>query len=306
MEVPLPWERLLWSGRSLALRPTRYVLTDFRLVSIAPDGCREIALYDVHRVQPVPSLVDRLLGRSTIIVYAADRRRGSIPIVRIRRGEQLATVIELLAGDPSDPPDPDSVRQALNAAPWQPRSVVARYRNALVSIAAILAIVFGVANGLHGKSPAVVYPRDDQIYPAGLKRDRDSIVRFMESSVMPWARTTLAPIVGGEDRVTCETCHGSSPDARDWQMPGVAELPKPDIADRGWEQFSSTMDAQMRNAIYGYVAESDNQARAKYMREVVMPGMAALLHRPAYDFTRNYEYNLTHAAFGCYHCHRVR
>ena len=41
------------------------------------------------------------------------------------------------------------------------------------------------------------------------------------------------------------------------------------------------MDAQMRNAIYGYFAESDKQAKAAYMREVVMPGMARLLHRPA-------------------------
>jgi hypothetical protein len=42
------------------------------------------------------------------------------------------------------------------------------------------------------------------------------------------------------------------------------------------------------------------------MRQVVMPGMARLLHRPPYDFTRSYEYNRTRAAFGCYHCHRVR
>ena len=42
-----------------------------------------------------------------------------------------------------------------------------------------------------------------------------------------------------------------------------------------------------------------------YMREVVMPGMARLLHRPAYDFTRPYEYNRSRRALGCYHCHQV-
>jgi hypothetical protein len=42
------------------------------------------------------------------------------------------------------------------------------------------------------------------------------------------------------------------------------------------------------------------------MRKVVLPGMARLLKRPAYDFTRAYEYNRTRAAFGCYHCHKVR
>jgi hypothetical protein len=65
------------------------------------------------------------------------------------------------------------------------------------------------------------------------------------------------------------------------------------------------MDAQMRNAIYGYLAESDKQTKAAYMREVVMPGMARLLKRPAYDFTKPYEYNRSVLAFGCYHCHRV-
>jgi hypothetical protein len=41
------------------------------------------------------------------------------------------------------------------------------------------------------------------------------------------------------------------------------------------------------------------------MREVVLPGMARILKRPAYDFTRSYEYNRRRAGFGCYHCHRV-
>ena len=89
-------------------------------------------------------------------------------------------------------------------------------------------------------------------------------------------------------------------------MPAVAALPEPHFKQLGWELYSTAMDAQMRNAIYGYLAESDNQARAAYMRQVVMPGMARLLHRPAYDFTKSYEYNRTRAAFGCYHCHRVQ
>jgi hypothetical protein len=41
------------------------------------------------------------------------------------------------------------------------------------------------------------------------------------------------------------------------------------------------------------------------MREVVMPGMAKLLRRPAYDFTKTYELNRRQGAFGCYHCHRM-
>jgi len=62
----------------------------------------------------------------------------------------------------------------------------------------------------------------------------------------------------------------------------------------------------MRNAIYGYVADSEKQRKAAYMREVVVPGMARLLHRPAYDFTRPYDYNRSRDAIGCYHCHTVQ
>jgi hypothetical protein len=105
--------------------------------------------------------------------------------------------------------------------------------------------------------------------------------------------------------VTCETCHGQNAAARDWQMPGVAALPQSDVTQQGWEIYGG-MDTQMRNAIYGYLAESDKQARAAYMREVVMPGMAGLLRRPPYDFTKAYDYNRSHHAFGCYHCHRVK
>ena len=100
------------------------------------------------------------------------------------------------------------------------------------------------------------------------------------------ARTALARIAGGADRVSCETCHGGAPDQRGWHMPSVSALPLPDVLDRGWEIYNSTLDAQMRNAIYGYSAGSDNQAKAGDMREIVMPGMARLLHRPAHTTSR--------------------
>ena len=90
---------------------------------------------------------------------------------------------------------------------------------------------------------------------------------------MPWARIALGRIKGGPERVTCETCHGVDRMDRGWQMPAVAALPEPHFRQLGWELSSTAMDAQMRNAIYGYLAESDNQARAAYMRQVVMPGM---------------------------------
>jgi hypothetical protein len=277
-------------------------LTDFRLVCAAGRRSDEIALADIGDIHYDESWIDRLFGTSTVSVHARDRRRPPIVLTHVRRGHQLAALLELISADPNAHWETAAVRAALR---WEPRARIAGYREAVLSVATLALSVFVVAISLHGKTPAVVYPADDAIYPNGRKKDREAIVRFMETQVMPWARVTLGPIKGGPDTIGCETCHGPSPGERDWQMPAVATLPQPDVAARGWEMYSAGMDAQMRNAIYGYIADTDNQRRAAYMREVVMPGMARLLQRPAYDFTRSYEYNFTHFAFGCYHCHRV-
>ena len=221
----------------------------------------------------------------------------------MRRGAQLAALIELLAADPRARVDVDSAKATMA---WEPRVTTPGKPEALTGIAVILLSVIAVVVGLHGKIPAIAYPADDAIYPHGQKRERAEIVRFMETAVMPWARQALAPIVGSAADVTCATCHGVDPDAQGWTMPAVAALPRPVVREAGWENYGGPMDAQMRNAIYGYSAESDKTSRAGYMREVVMPGMARLLHRPAYDFTRPYEYNREQFAFGCYHCHRVK
>jgi hypothetical protein len=304
MEVPLPWERLLWRGRSAMSRGEEYALTDFRLVLIAGDRSDEIALQDIGEVRRTESLLDRLLGVSTIVVEPRRRLRTPFTLRRIRHGDQLAALIELVAGDPQASLDPKSVAEALL---WKPK--VSRGYSELLPAAAIVVVgILAVAIGVRGKSSSsrIRYSPDDAIYPNGEKRDHAAVMAMMENEVMPWARDALGPIKGGRDHVTCETCHGVDPAARDWRMPGVAALPKPDLADRGWETYSAGMDAQMRNAIYGYLSESDNQAKAAYMREVVLPGMARLLHRPAYDFTKTYDYNRIQNAFGCYHCHRVR
>jgi len=169
-----------------------------------------------------------------------------------------------------------------------------------------LVAAIAVAVGVRGRAASATYSADDAIYPNGEKRDEASIIAFMEAEVMPWARTVIGPLKGGPGRITCETCHGPAQGDGRWQRPAVAALPEPAVVFRGWETYSEKMDAQTRNAIYGYIAESDNQTKAAYMREVVMPGMAALLHRPAYDFTKPYAYNRSHLAFGCYHCHQVK
>ena len=302
----LPWERLLWSGRpwqlGALLRGERYLLTDFRLVRTSRCGASEIALDDAGDVQRTETGVERLFGASTIVVNTCPPG-DAIALRSIRRGAQLAALIELLAGDPQAPRDAAAVRAALE---WNPRQPAFDLRSALGGFVAVLAAIFAVVIGLHGKTVTPPYADDDAIAPNGEKRDDAAIVHFMERDVMPWARQTLGRLKGGPEKVTCATCHGADAAARRWAMPAVAALPQPDVRQRGWEIYSTTMDAQMRNAIYGYLAESENQAKAAYMREIVVPGMARLLHRPAYDFTRSYEYNRSRRALGCYHCHQVQ
>jgi hypothetical protein len=302
----LPWERLLWTGRPWRLRQwlagERYYLTDFRLVRESACCPDEIPLQDIGDVARTESALDRILGSSTLIVHSRNGDRPPFVIADIRRGEQLAAMLELISTDPSVASDAESVRAALA---WTPRSP-AVYREPIGAFAAVVTAMAAVVIGMHGHSVTVVYGEDDAIRPGGVKRPVDEIVRFMDHEVMPWARLALGRIVGGSDRVNCETCHGAKAEIRNWQMPAVAALPEPEVRERGFEIYSAGMDAQMRNAIYGYVAQPDKSAKAAYMREVVMPGMAALLHRPVYDFTKSYEHNRSRNALGCYHCHRVK
>ncbi len=305
--IPLPWERTLWSGRplrlGLRLRREQYILTDFRLIRRTSGRLDELVLHDIAEVQRRESRLDRLLGTSTVAVHARREGVGPIVLAGIRRGASVAALLELLSGDPQAACDVESIHSALE---WNPQPPAGPYTEAIGPFVALIIAVIVLLVGFRGHAAPIAYAADEAIEPNGVKKSRAEIVQFMETSVMPWARTVLGPIKGGAERITCETCHAAQADRRDWQMPSVAALPLPAVRDRGWELYNTRLDAQMRNAIYGYVAKSDNQARAAYMREMVVPGMARLLGRPAYDFTKTYEYNRAHHALGCYHCHRVK
>jgi hypothetical protein len=300
-QIPLPWERLLWSGRSWR---ARYFLTDFRLVRLVGDQAEEVALHEITDVQRSQSRLELLTGTSTLVVHAAGSARG-LALHGIRRGAQLAALLELLSSESAPSSlDAESVRAALE---WEPRPRRRVYGETLGALALVALAVTAVATGFHARAAALTFSPDDPMMSVdGSRRPQAEIMRFMKEDVLPWARTALGPIKGGPDHVTCQTCHGTDAAARGWRMPAVAALPQPDLRDQGWEHYGGAMDAQMRNAIYGYLAESDKQAKAGYMREVVMPGMAGLLHRPPYDFTQPYEYNRSRQAFGCYHCHQVK
>ena len=293
------WERRLWTGR-------RYLLTDFRIISTERGATHELALDDIGDVHRSQTGRQRVFGVSTIDVRPRDPRRSALVLRNVRRGAQLAALVELLATDPDARVDADAAGTARATMAWTPHVRTPGKRETLTGISVIVLSAIAVLVGLHGRNAAVAYPADDAIYPRGEKRDHAEIVRFMQVSVMPWARQALAPIAGSPGKVTCGTCHSAEAEATGWQMPAVARLPRPVVRTAGWENYGGPMDAQMRNAIYGYSAEPGKVSRAAYMREIVMPGMARLLHRPAYDFTRTYEYNRERFAFGCYHCHKVK
>ena len=109
MEFPLPWERLLWRGHSL-LPPRTHstVLTDFGWCESRTAREDELAIYDLGGVQTTRSWVDRLLGTSTLIVTARDDRRSPLVLRHIRRGAEVAAVLELLVSEPHQTLDVDA------------------------------------------------------------------------------------------------------------------------------------------------------------------------------------------------------
>ena len=284
---------------------TEYAFTDFRLVVKRRNRtAHELALDDIESVSLTQAWWQRTAGTSTVHVFS--RRGGpALELANIHHGPQMALVLQLRAtelfGDDTRALNADFVRRALG--PGAP-SILRPHQGCIRGHARVRADVRHHRARTHSSLP-VVYAVDDSIAPHGSRRSTAEIAAFMERDVMPFARRALGPLVGGADNVTCETCHGSDAAARSWRMPGVRALPEPELRLAGLERARSWLDPQMRNAVYGYLAEEDKQSVAAYMRQVVMPGMARLMHRPAYDFAQSYGYNRSRAAVGCYHCHLV-
>ena len=303
------WEQVLWSSSpafpsSLARPASDYILTDFRII-VRRRGriVQELALDDAAGVRLSQSWYERLAATSTVRIDSR-RLNSTVELRGIHQGPQLALVLQLLCtGRVGTDIDRQFVASAL--APDAPRLL--RPRMGLVIAATVaFALTFGVIGvARHNSLAPVTYAADDPIAPNGHRRSPAAIRAFMEKEVMPFARRVLAPIEGGVGNVTCETCHGADAAARQWHMPGVRALPDPEFRSAGMERVGFWLEPQIRNAVYGYLAEEDKQSTAAYMRAVVMPGMAKLMNRPAYDFTKSYGYNRARAAVGCYHCHLV-
>ena len=199
--------------------------------------------------------------------------------------------------------DAEFFRSALGpAAP----SILRPRQGLALAATLVFAVTFGVlALTRQSSLPPVVYAEDDPVAPHGDRRSTEEITAFMEREVMPFARHALGPLVGGAENVTCETCHGSDGAQRNWRMPGVRALPEPELGSRGSSARGRGSIRRCEMPSTDILLKKDKQSVAAYMRQVVMPGMAKLMHRPAYDFAQSYGYNRSRAAVGCYHCHLV-
>lgn len=304
-----PWERVFWSSSpafpSSALHfGTSYALSDLRVV-VRRYGrlIQEIALDDIAAVRLEQNWCQRLAATSTVRIRS--HRAGRVLALKnIHHGPQLALILQLLATDRFGALlDAEFVANALG--PGAP-DLLRPNQGLLAAVTLAFVLIFvvvGVAR--HDTLAPVTYGADDPIAPGGHRRSTAEIMGFMKAEVMPFARRALAPVVGGAGNVKCETCHGDDAEARNWNMPGVRALPEPEVRWAGLERAGFWLDPQMRNAVYGYLADGEKLPTAAYMRGVVMPGMARVMHRPPYDFTKSYGYNRARVAVGCYHCHLV-
>ena len=292
------WERVIWRSRRVAVTDLRVVhLRRGRIVG-------EVLAADVASVTVQPSAMAWTGAGTLVVTPRTGQRHGQRPedrplrIPGVWRVRHLALTLNLVVADLQGVPPHDSITSLPMPSIWKMAASVPLGASLISPL--ILGITsVGVMGYLATHQVREVHAADDPVRPNGVKRSRQEIVAFMEGEVMPFAVVALEPVVG-KGKVRCETCHGANAVERDWRMPAVAKLPEPDVtavAARG------TVDSGVRNAIHGYLANAGNQRVTGHMRGVVLPGMAALLHRPAYNFAQPYDYNVERSALGCYHCH---
>ena len=292
---PLPWERV-------SIRTRRYAVSDLRLVFLRSGAVQaEVALYDLATICVPRTVIERITGIGTLVVSSTRLPSRTIRVRGVPGARQRALNLNLLVADlRGSPPGDDITSQPLPSL-WRLRTPGAKQAALIAPGLLLLLVALIIVVSLRGPGTEAAPAANDPIRPNGIKRTREEIADFMKTDVMPFARRALEPIVGAGE-LRCETCHGDDAEAREWQMPAVAALPEPAVNRLA---ASVGSDSQVRNALHGYLAEGENQRTAGHMRAVVLPGMAAVLRRPAYDFTRSYEYNRQRGAFGCYHCHVV-
>jgi cytochrome c553 len=315
--------RAAWRRTGHRYAVTTSSLLYWDIARASPAGRHLIPLAAVERVEPRQTLWQRALGVGDLFVFlyaAGDDARPAFRLLDVPEPSAVRRIIErrlfaLAAASDGDDELDEMVRRVLapSPAPGRPLRTGALDERfvPMLGVPGAVAALFVVAllawsQGRRDSPGVVGYPADDPIhYTNGTPRPRAEVVRFMETEVMAFARQHLAPIVGGEEFVTCATCHGPDAEQSDYRMPAVSRLPYTLAVGATTRRSAQQHDVQVHNALVGELSDYDNAERAEYMRRVILPGMAALLRRPVYDRSRPYDYNRARHAFGCYHCHRL-
>ena len=58
----------------------------------------ELAIQDIADVQHREAWIDRILGTSTVVVHSRNHRRAPLVLPHVRRGAQLAALLDLIVG----------------------------------------------------------------------------------------------------------------------------------------------------------------------------------------------------------------
>ena len=147
MDLPLPWERLLWSQRAPLSPWERYALTDFRVMRLAGRRSDEIALEDIAEVRQKRSWIDRRLGTATLTVLARDDRRPALVLPHVPRGVQLAALLSLAAAEPQLSWDAGSIAAVLS---WEPRVRIAGWATGKIMRGAGYGVLMDIGLGIVG------------------------------------------------------------------------------------------------------------------------------------------------------------
>src|SRR5262245_35385549 len=115
----LPWERLLWQQRTGWPLTSRIVLTDFRLLRLDDGPPAEVAIDDISEIRTERTTLDRWLGTHSLHIRSRSSLARETVFRHVRRGTELAALLELLSGEPRAWLDSASVEAAMA---WQPRA----------------------------------------------------------------------------------------------------------------------------------------------------------------------------------------
>ena len=151
----------------------------------------------------------------------------------------------------------------------------------------VLVAAAGLAAGCGGGAAGDGAAGGEHATPTTAAKSFDSLthderVDLMKHVVLPAMKTEFTAWEGEEfAAMNCATCHGAGAKDKTFEMPNP-KLPKLPADAEGWKKL-----------------EAEEADAVKFMRETVVPKMAAMLGEQPYD-------PATGKGFGCFECHTTK